>query len=105
MDQWVYENKAKLCFITSGRPIEKTTSNRSMESCVRNALNQHLFLDLEDARETIEEWRLDYNQQRSHIFLGQRTPQRFRNIAVGYAGCGRKTTLPTSGIATTKAAG
>lgn len=40
-------------------------------------LNEHWFLTLEDARETIESWRLDYNQMRPHSSLGYRTPDEF----------------------------
>jgi len=45
-------------------------------------LNEHWFLTLEDARETIENWRLDYNRVRPHSSLGYLTPEEFR---MGYA--------------------
>jgi hypothetical protein len=44
--------------------------------------NEHWFLTLEDARETIESWRIDYNQVRPHSALGYLTPEEF---ATGYA--------------------
>jgi transposase InsO family protein len=47
-------------------------------------LNEHWFLAMDDARETIESWRLDYNQVRPHSALGYRTPEEF---ATGYADC------------------
>jgi hypothetical protein len=40
-------------------------------------LNQHWFADLEEAREEIETWRQDYNQQRPHSALGYQTPKEF----------------------------
>ena len=40
-------------------------------------LNVHPFVSLEDAREKIEAWRLDYNQQRPHSALGHLTPSEF----------------------------
>src|SRR5262249_20414441 len=40
-------------------------------------LNVHQFVSLEDAREKIEAWRLDYNQQRPHSALGHLTPSEF----------------------------
>ena len=40
-------------------------------------LNVHQFVSLEDARQKIEAWRLDYNQQRPHSALGHLTPSEF----------------------------
>jgi putative transposase len=40
-------------------------------------LNEHWFLTLDDAQETIEDWRIDYNQVRPHSALGYRTPGEF----------------------------
>jgi len=54
-------------------------NSRFQDEC----LNQHWFGDLEEARETIEIWRQDYNQQRRHSALGNRTPEEFvAHIAV-----------------------
>ncbi len=33
------------------------------------------FLDLDDAREIIEAWRIDYNTSRPHSALGYATPE------------------------------
>jgi putative transposase len=40
-------------------------------------LNEHWFLNLDDARETIEGWRIDYNRVRPHSSLGYLTPEEF----------------------------
>jgi putative transposase len=40
-------------------------------------LNEHWFLDLQDAREKVELWRLDYNTLRPHSSLGNLTPEEF----------------------------
>ena len=62
LDQWAYENKVTLHFITPGRPMEngyiESFHGKFREEC----LNEHWFLTLDDARETIENWRIDYNQ-------------------------------------------
>jgi hypothetical protein len=39
--------------------------------------NEHWFLTLADARQTIESWRLDYNRVRPHSSLGYLTPEEF----------------------------
>lgn len=78
LDQWAYENKVTLHFITPGRPMEngyiESFHGRFREEC----LNEHWFLTLDDARETIEIWRLDYNRVRPHSSLGYLTPEEFR---------------------------
>ncbi|MGZ3554040.1 MAG: IS3 family transposase [Vulcanimicrobiaceae bacterium] len=40
-------------------------------------LNEHSFGSLAEAREIIEAWRLDYNANRPHSSLGNRTPEEF----------------------------
>jgi putative transposase len=76
-DQWAYENKVALHFITPGRPMEngyiESFHGKFREEC----LNEHCFLTLDDARETIEDWRIDYNQARRHSALGYLTPEEF----------------------------
>jgi putative transposase len=76
------QHNVKLHFITPGRPMEngyiESFHGKFREEC----LNEHWFLTLDDARETIEDWRLDYNQVRPHSSLGYRTPEEFRS-AIG----------------------
>jgi len=84
--QWAYQNHVTLHFITPGRPMEngyiESFHGRFREEC----LNQHWFLTLDDARQTIENRRIDYNynQVRLHSALGYLTPEEFRDTA-GYA--------------------
>jgi putative transposase len=82
-----------LHFITPGRPMEKgyieSFHGRFREEC----LNEHWFLTLDDARETIENWRPDYNRVRSHSSLGYLTPEEFR---MGYANVESKPRFPHS---------
>jgi transposase InsO family protein len=46
-------------------------------------LNQHWFLDLQDAQRIIEAWRMDYNTARPHGALDGRTPEEFAMITEG----------------------
>lgn len=93
LDQWAYDNKVTLHFITPGRPMEngyiESFHGKFREEC----LNEHWFLTLDDARETIETWRIDYNQVRPHSALGYLTPQEF---AMGYANVESKLRFPHS---------
>jgi putative transposase len=93
LDQWAYQQNVRLHFITPGRPMEngyiESFHGKFREEC----LNEHWFLTLDDARETIEEWRLDYNQVRPHSSLAYRTPEEFRD-AMGYADVESKLRFP-----------
>jgi putative transposase len=93
LDQWAYENNVTLHFITPGRPMEngylESFHGKFREEC----LNEHWFLTLDDARETIESWRIDYNQVRPHSSLGYRTPEEF---ATGCANVESKKRFPHS---------
>ncbi len=77
MDQWAFENKIRLDFIRPGKPQEngfiESFNGKFRDEC----LNEHWFLSLEDARRTIEEWRIDYNENRPHSSLGNLTPKEF----------------------------
>lgn len=77
MDQWAFNNKIKLDFINPGKPQEngfiESFNGKFRDEC----LSEHWFLSLEDARWTIEEWRIDYNENRPHSSLGNLTPKEF----------------------------
>ncbi len=79
LDAWAYKNNVKLDFIRPGKPVEnayiESFNGRFRDEC----LNEHYFLDLKEARETIEEWRLDYHSFRPHSSLGGLTPEEFTN--------------------------
>ncbi len=50
----------------------------SLNSQLRDErLNEHVFLTLAEAPETIEAWRHDYNHLRPHSSLGALTPTEF----------------------------
>jgi len=77
LDAWAYWKKVKLDFIRPGKPIEnayiESFNGRLREEC----LNDQLFLSLEDAKNKLEAWRIDYNEARPHSSLGNRTPREF----------------------------
>lgn len=77
LDEWAHRRGVKLEFIRPGKPVEnaiiESFNGRLREEC----LEQHWFLDLEDARRTVETWRIGYNTNRPHSGLGGRTPEEF----------------------------
>ena len=78
LDQWAYERGVRLRFIAPGKPVQncfiESFNGRLRDEC----LNQHWFWSLADARQIVEEWRLDYNQARPHSALGGLTPEEYR---------------------------
>jgi putative transposase len=77
LDRWAYQRGVKLHFLAPGKP-EQNAYVESFNGKFRDeCLNPHWFGDLEEAREEIETWRQDYNQQRPHSALGYRTPEEF----------------------------
>jgi putative transposase len=61
-------------YIQPGKLVQnafiESFNSRLRDEC----LNEHFFLDLAEARQLIEAWRLDYNQIRPHGSLGALTP-------------------------------
>jgi putative transposase len=43
-------------------------------------------MSMEDARQLIEEWRCDYNEERPHSALGQLTPADFARQSIFFDG-------------------
>jgi putative transposase len=77
METWAYRAGVKLDFIRPGNPVEngfiESFNGRLRDEC----LNGQLFFDLADARQKLERWRHDYNEQRPHGALSDRTPSEF----------------------------
>ena len=40
-------------------------------------LNEHWFVTMEQARQIIKRWRIDYNTERPHSSLGELTPNEY----------------------------
>ena len=77
MDAWAYRRGVRLEFSRPGKPTDnpfiESFNGHFREEC----LAQHWFWSLEEARTAIEAWRIEYNTERPHRALGQRTPAAF----------------------------
>jgi putative transposase len=77
MLRWAAEHRVRLHHIAPGKPTQnafiESFNGRFRDEC----LNEHEFVTLDEAREIIEEWRLDYNAHRPHAALGGLTPDEF----------------------------
>jgi len=78
LDRWAYEHGVKLHFIRPGKPTDnghiESFNGRLRDEC----LNQHAFMNLDEARQIIEDWRQDYNLERPHSALGGLSPDMYR---------------------------
>jgi len=67
----------KLNFIRPGKPVENAYAESFIGRLRDECLNENWFINLKNARETIESWRIDYNGNRPHTSLGGLTPKEF----------------------------
>ncbi len=74
LDKWAYENEVELDFSRPGKPTDNAFVESFNGSLRDECLNTNWFLSLDDARNKIEAWRVDYNEYRPHSFLENRTP-------------------------------
>jgi putative transposase len=74
VDEWAHRNGVKLDFIRPGKPIENAYIESFNGRLRQECLEQHRFVSMEDAKEKIEAWRIDYNEHRPHTALGNQTP-------------------------------
>lgn len=77
LDRWAYEHRVELAFIKPGKPVQNAYAESFNGTCRNECLNEHLFVSLDDARQLLEAWRIDYNEERPHSSLGGRTPSEF----------------------------
>jgi putative transposase len=84
LDAWAYRNNVKLNFIRPGKPIENAFAESFNGRLRDECLNANWFINLKHARETIEEWRIDYNEVRPHSSLKGSTPKEYAIIAKGF---------------------
>lgn len=87
LDQWAHAHGVTLHFSRPGKPVDnafiESFNGRLREEC----LNINWFYGLEDAREIIGCWIIDYNETRPHSSLAGLTPaeyerKQFRTSAV-----------------------
>jgi putative transposase len=77
MLRWAADHRVRLHHIAPGKPTQSAFIESFNGKFRDECLNEHSFESLAEAREIIEIWRLDYNTQRPHSSLGNRTPEEF----------------------------
>jgi putative transposase len=78
LDAWADRHGVQLAFSRPGTPTDnpfiEAFNARFREEC----LNQHWFMSMEEARATIEAWRVEYNTERPHTALRNQTPAEYK---------------------------
>ncbi len=77
LDRWAYENGVTLDYSRPGKPTDNAFVESFNGSFRDECLNVNWFLSMEDARDKIEAWRVDYNEYRPHSSLDEMTPSDF----------------------------
>lgn len=77
MDMWAYHQGTRLDFSRPGKPTDNAFVETFNGSLRDECLNVHWFDSIAHAREIIEAWRLDYNESRPHMALGNIPPAKF----------------------------
>jgi putative transposase len=77
LDQWADAHGVRLDFIRPGRPVENCFIESFNGKLRDECLNTHHFATLAEAQAVIEAWRHEYNTERPHRGLGQRTPAEY----------------------------
>lgn len=83
LDEWAYRKGVKLNFIRPGKPIENAYAESFIGRLRDECLNENWFINLKQARDIIETWRIDYNEVRPHSSLNDRTPMEYAEKATG----------------------
>ena len=77
LDEWAHQRKIKLQFSRPGKPTDnpfiESFNGRLRQEC----LDQSWFVSIEDVQKKIEDWRIDYNENRPHSSLENWAPSAF----------------------------
>ena len=75
--RWVPETGIDWHYISPGKPTQNAFIESFNGKLHDECLNETLFSLLVEAREMLEAWQVDYNNQRPHSALGNLTPMEF----------------------------
>jgi putative transposase len=78
LDDWAHRHRIKLVFSRPGTPTDNPSSEAFHGRFRAECLDQHWFASLEEARQIIEDWRIDYHEVRPHTALDNQTPVAYK---------------------------
>jgi len=80
LDQWAHQHGVRLQFSRPGKPTDNAMIETFNAKVRAECLDQHWFASLDEAKEQVESWRQEYNEQRPHSSLDNRTPVEFEAV-------------------------
>jgi putative transposase len=77
VDLWAYHHGTRIDFSRPGKPTDNAHIETFNGSFRDECLNLHWFETIDEARRLIEAWRVDYNESRPHMALGNIPPAEY----------------------------
>ena len=77
LDAWAYRNGVQRECSRPGKPTDNAYVESFNGHFRQECLDKHWFASLEEARQVIEAWRIEYNTERPHQALKYGTPTDF----------------------------
>ena len=81
LDHWAYLNGVEIDFSRPGKPTDNAFVVAFNARLRAECLDASWFLSVADARDRLEAWRREYNEERPHGALGNLTPRAFAEQA------------------------
>ncbi len=82
MDLWAYHHGTRIDFSRPGKPTDNAFVETFNGSLRDECLNLHWFSSIDEAQAIIEAWRIEYNESRPHMALGNHPPSGFALLAM-----------------------
>jgi len=77
LDLWAWSNGVTLDFSRPGKPTDNAFVESFNGKVRAECIDQNWFLSLDDARSKCEAYRREYNEERPHSAIGNKTPVAF----------------------------
>ena len=77
LDLWAWSNGVTLDFSRPGKPTDNAFVESFNGKVRAECIDQNWFLSLDDARSKCEAYRREYNEERPHSAIGNKTPVEF----------------------------
>ena len=81
LDLWAWSHGVTLDFSRPGKPTDNAFIESFNGKVRAECIDQHWFLSLDDARSKCEAFRREYNEDRPHSSIGNKTPLEFMKSA------------------------